>query len=93
MAIERFTIDIPQSQLDDLNLRLKIPGGLAGQLKKPGKGTPVNFMKPLVEYWREAFNWRKQEAELNRFAHYRSEVDGYPIHFIHMRGKGPRLFP
>ncbi|WP_316561933.1 epoxide hydrolase [Mixta calida] len=94
MAIERFTIDIPQSQLDDLNLRLKNTRWPCWPVEETwGKGTPVNFMKPLVEYWREAFNWRKQEAELNRFAHYRSEVDGYPIHFIHMRGKGPSPVP
>jgi Epoxide hydrolase N terminus len=34
-------------------------------------------------------DWRRQEAELNRLAHYHSEIDGLRIHFLHERGKGP----
>src|SRR5206468_1836990 len=34
-----------------------------------------------------------QEAELNRFAHFRTEVDGVGIHFIHERGQGDRPLP
>lgn len=50
-------------------------------------------MKELVEYWRTGFDWRAQERAINAFSHYRAEVDGLSIHFIHERGKGPNPLP
>ncbi|MGH2409979.1 MAG: epoxide hydrolase, partial [Chloroflexota bacterium] len=40
-----------------------------------------------------AYDWRKHEAALNVFAHFKAEVDGVGIHFIHERGKGPNPTP
>jgi pimeloyl-ACP methyl ester carboxylesterase len=50
-------------------------------------------MKELADYWQHKYDWRKHEAELNRFAHFKAEVDGVSIHFIHERGKGPNPTP
>jgi len=46
-----------------------------------------------VDYWRTQFDWRAQEAALNRFAHFRTTLDGMGIHFIHERGTGPNPLP
>ncbi len=46
-----------------------------------------------MEYWRTQFNWRAQEKALNSFSHFRSEVDGQGIHFIHQLGRGPNSLP
>lgn len=91
MTTERFTIDIPQSQLDDLQRRLeniRWSGGTSWE-----KGVPDDFMKPLIEYWQNTFDWRKQEAAINLFDHYRSKIDDYDIHFIHVRGTGSSPLP
>jgi len=56
-------------------------------------GTDLNYLKELVSYWRHSYDWRKQEAILNRLSHFRTDVDGIAIHFIHERGKGPNPFP
>lgn len=94
MAPERFTIDIPQAQLDDLTRRLEhIRWPYRPTEETWDKGVPGDFLKSLTDVWRDEFNWREQETELNRFAHYRSEIDGYHIHFIHERGKGPSPVP
>ncbi len=45
-------------------------------------------MEELVDYWLNRFDWRAQEAELNRYPHFRTEIDGLGLHFIHERGKG-----
>jgi len=50
-------------------------------------------MKELVEYWRTRYDWRAQERELNRFNHFRAEIDGLRIHFIHRRGTGKNPRP
>jgi pimeloyl-ACP methyl ester carboxylesterase len=41
----------------------------------------------LVAYWHEQFDWRAQERELNRYHHFRRDVDGVAIHFIHERAR------
>ena len=56
-------------------------------------GTNLDYLKSLSSYWRDEFDWRAQEAMLNRFAQFRAEIDGFGIHFIHERGKGPNPLP
>ena len=51
------------------------------------------YLRELITYWRDRFDWRSQEAFLNRFQHYRGEVDGTRIHFIRERGQGPSPLP
>ena len=53
-------------------------------------GTNQKYLRNLADHWLARFDWRTQEAEINRFAHYRADVDGIGIHFIHERGKGDR---
>jgi pimeloyl-ACP methyl ester carboxylesterase len=89
-----FTIDIPQTTLDDLNERLartRFPD----QIETAGwdYGTNLDYIKGLVEYWRTEFDWRKHEQYLNLFEHFRTEVDGFGLHFIHERGEGPKPLP
>jgi len=52
-----------------------------------------SYLRDLIGYWREGFDWRKQEAMLNRFPHYRGEVDGTQLHLIHQKGRGPAPLP
>jgi pimeloyl-ACP methyl ester carboxylesterase len=56
-------------------------------------GTDPQYLRELVAYWENNYDWRKHEAVLNEFAHCRAELDGIAIHFIHERGKGPNPFP
>jgi pimeloyl-ACP methyl ester carboxylesterase len=50
-------------------------------------------MKELADYWQHEYDWRTHEAALNRFAHFKADVNGIGIHFIHERGKGPNPTP
>jgi pimeloyl-ACP methyl ester carboxylesterase len=94
MAVEKFHIQVEEKVLNDLRAKL-------GQVRWPDQmdgaeweqGTELSYLQSLVAYWRANFNWRQQEAELNRLAHFRSEVDGLSIHFIHERGVGPSPLP
>ena len=56
-------------------------------------GTDLEYLRELVNYWLDAYDWRKHEAALNEFGHFKTEVDDFGIHFIHERGKGPNPFP
>jgi len=46
-----------------------------------GYGTNLDYLKEFCAYWLEQYDWRKHEADLNRFAHYRTEVDGIDLHW------------
>ena len=94
VTVNPMTIDIDQEILDDLFDRLRrtrwpdtIPG--TGW----NRGVDLDYMKDLVDYWIHEYDWRKQEAELNKFAHFKAQVDGLGIHFIHEQGQGPHPMP
>ena len=58
-----------------------------------GYGTNLDYLKEFCAYWLDQYDWRKHEADLNRFDHYRTEVDGIDLHFIHEPGSGPAPMP
>jgi pimeloyl-ACP methyl ester carboxylesterase len=91
---ERFTIAIPQEALDDLRTRL-IRTRWSNDVGNEDwtYGTPRTYLEPFVEYWLNEYDWRVHEAAMNRFEHYRTVLDGIPIHFLHRRGTGPRPIP
>lgn len=92
--IQPFTIHVPQSVLDDLSDRLartRWPDEVEGAGWEYGSN--LEYLRELVDYWRTKFDWRAQERALNRFAHFRAEIDGLGIHFIHERGKGENPMP
>jgi pimeloyl-ACP methyl ester carboxylesterase len=54
---------------------------------------PLDYLKGLAEYWRSGFDWRAQEAKLNRFPQFVTEIDGQTIHFLHVRSPEPNALP
>ncbi|MDA1271919.1 MAG: epoxide hydrolase [Chloroflexi bacterium] len=94
MAVTPFKIEIPDAVLDDLTERL---GRTRWPDEIPGSdwdyGTNLDYIKGLVEYWRTGFDWRKQERLINSFSHFKADVDGLEVHFIHEKGKGPNPMP
>ena len=94
MNIQPFKIAIPQSTLHDLRERLartRWPDEVEGA--GWSYGTNLDYLKSLVAYWQHEYDWRKQEATLNRYAQFRTDLNGLSIHFIHERGKGPNPLP
>ena len=94
MPVEPFKIEIPDSVLDDLKARLertRWPDELPGVGWEYGSN--MDYIKELVEYWKTGFDWRKQEALINSFSHFKAPVDGRQVHFIHEKGKGPNPLP
>ena len=92
--VERFAIDISQTVLEDLDGRLartRWPDQLPGTGWDYGADTL--YMRELVEYWQNDYNWRAQEARLNEFEHYRASIDGMRVHFVHARSSDPDAIP
>lgn len=94
MTIEPFTIAVPLATLDDLRERLARTRWL-DQVEGAGwtYGIALDYMKELVNHWQQNYDWHVQEARLNSFTHFKTEVDGVNLHFIHERGRGPNPTP
>ena len=88
-----FTIRVPDAVLTDLKARLARPRFLPPLQDGWTHGTDVTYLKTLVTYWRDKFDWRAQERKLNQFNHFTTTIDGLKIHFIHQKSKHPNAFP
>jgi hypothetical protein len=101
-SAQPFTVAVPDDVLDDLHSRLKLarfPDELDGA--GTAYGSPLGDMQRLVARWRDGYDWRRREAEINKLPQYMLpiEVGGFgtlDIHFIHQRstveGAIPLLF-
>jgi pimeloyl-ACP methyl ester carboxylesterase len=94
MTIERFTVDVSQKILQDLRERLS-RARFADDYANDSWAYGVNgaYLAELTRYWRDEYDWRHTEREINSFSHFRTVIDEVPIHFIHERGKGPNPVP
>jgi pimeloyl-ACP methyl ester carboxylesterase len=89
-----FKIHVPDSVLADLKQRLartRFPGEIPGA--GWDYGTDLAYLKELVTYWRDRFDWRAAERRLNRFDQFKTNIDGLDIHFIHQRSTNPNALP
>lgn len=93
-GIETFEVHVPQPDLDDLADRLgqtRWPSVLPGPEWQ--RGTPVGYLRELADYWRDGFDWRAQEARLNAYPQYTTQIDGQKIHFLHVKSPEPDATP
>ena len=94
MSARPFTLRVPEATLADLRARLdrtrwpdEAPG--AGW----SHGTSLAYLRELVTYWRDGYDWRVHEARLNGWRQFTAPVGGIDIHFIHEPGVGPAPLP
>jgi pimeloyl-ACP methyl ester carboxylesterase len=93
-VIESFDIHVEDAVLEDLRDRLartRFPDQLEGT--GWDYGLPTDYLCQLVDYWRQTYDWRAQEAHLNELDHFRTTIDGQSIHFVHSRSTNPDAFP
>ena len=94
LDIEPFRIDVADAALEDLNERLartRFPEQIPGA--DWDYGTELGYLRELVGYWRDGYDWRKTEARLNELDHQVTEIDGARVHFVHARSPEPNAFP
>lgn len=93
-SVEPFKVAVPDEVLADLRTRLdrtRFPDEVPGTGWEYGAN--LAYLREVVDYWRTRYDWRANEARINRFAQYRANVDGLGIHFIHEPGRGPNPKP
>jgi pimeloyl-ACP methyl ester carboxylesterase len=91
---EPFRVAIDERVLDDLRERIartRWPEAAPGE--PWAQGTDLAYLRDLLDYWADGFDWGARERELNAFAHFRAEIDGVRIHFVHERARDGNGIP
>jgi pimeloyl-ACP methyl ester carboxylesterase len=87
---EPFFSQTPPGALEDLRVRLRAtrwpdaPADAGWSL-----GTDLDYLRELVAYWTDGFDWPAQEAALARLPRFRVRLGGLGIHFVHVRAAAP----
>jgi pimeloyl-ACP methyl ester carboxylesterase len=92
--VEPFSIKVPEEVLADLKARLdrtRFPDEVPDTAWEYGAN--LAYLRELVDYWRTRYDWRKHEKHLNSLRHFRTEIAGLDLHFIHEEGRGPNPKP
>jgi pimeloyl-ACP methyl ester carboxylesterase len=94
MKIDPFTIHIPDEQIIDLRRRLKNarwPDAIPGS--EWLYGADLRSIREIADYWLNVFDWREQEQKLQALHHYKANIEGHDVHFIHERGEADNALP
>jgi pimeloyl-ACP methyl ester carboxylesterase len=89
-----FHVAVPDEDLNALRSRLRDTRWAADLGNADGSyGVDREWLEELVSYWRDHYDWREQERAINGFPQFTVELRGTPIHFIHVKGRGPNPTP
>lgn len=92
--IKEFEVKIADEVLIDLKKRLENSRWIAdNEVMAWQYGTNKSYLMDLVDYWQNAFSWREVEDKINSFPNYIATIDGFQVHFIHIRSKAERSIP
>jgi len=93
--VQEFTIHIPDAALADMYDRLRrtrFPRDYANENWE--YGFPTSYLRDVVDYWLNGYDWRQTEQAMNAMAsHYKTTIDGVPIHFLVKKGTWPKPVP
>ena len=94
MAPRPFLLCVPDADIADLKARLaqtRLPDVAPGE--PWAYGSSVEYVRDLVAYWKDVFDWRKQEAALNGFSQFKASLHDIEVHYLHVTGMGPNPYP
>ena len=92
--IEPFRIAASEEQLTDLAERLaRTRWPDPETVDDTSQGVPLAWLRDLVAYWADGYDWREREQRLNAWPQFRTEIDGLGVHFVHARSPEPDATP
>jgi len=92
--IKPFKLDIPDKTLQEIYNKVKnYPWHEMPDDGGWKYGSNLDYMKEISSYWIKDFDWRKHEAEINKFSNFTTTVEGIEMHFIHEKGSGSNPTP
>ncbi|MFJ5598148.1 epoxide hydrolase family protein [Micromonospora parva] len=94
MSFSSFRINVPDAVLNDLRARLARTRFTDRSGNQPWQGgVDPDYLRDLVSYWHDGYDWRAHEAELNAYPQHLAVVGGRKLHFLHVRAARPAGTP
>src|SRR5436189_1114074 len=94
MAPREVVLRMPDAAIADLKIRLgltRFPDAAPGE--PWAYGSSVEYIRDLVSYWKDSFDWRAQEAALNELPQFKVALHDIDLHYLHVPGVGPKPYP
>ena len=93
-GIRPFRIDVPRQDVADLSDRLRrTRWPEPAPVDDWSQGVPLGYLRDLVDYWAESYDWSARQEYLNSFPQYLTEIDGLDVHFVHVRSPEADALP
>lgn len=93
-AIRPFSVNLPDEALADLRRRVAATRWPSQELVADDtQGVRLATMRKLADYWANQYDWRKAEANINKYPQFVTSIDGVDIHFIHVKSKHENALP
>jgi microsomal epoxide hydrolase len=94
LVAQPFQLHVEDSAVNDLRDRLaRVRFPDEAPVAPWSYGTSIDFMREVVAYWRERYDWRATENALNALPQFKTQIDGIDVHFIHVQGRGRNPTP
>ena len=91
--ITPFSIPSDQAMSEEVKRRLRETRWTDSVTDNWSMGTEANFLKDLVRFWVEKYDWAERVDRMNELPHCMAEVDGCSVHFLHHRSGRPDAVP
>ncbi|XP_010880957.1 epoxide hydrolase 1 [Esox lucius] len=86
VRIHPYTVRTSDEELEDLYRRIDqtrhVPSLEDSQFNY---GFNSHYLQKVVSYWRHDFDWRRQVEKLNKYPHFKTNIEGIDVHFVHVR--------
>ncbi|WP_433376292.1 epoxide hydrolase family protein [Streptosporangium sp. CA-115845] len=89
-----FRFTFAKEAVEDLRRRLELTRW-PDELDAPGwsYGTDLGYLRELVDYWRDGFDFAAAERRLNEIPQFLTDVDGLDVHHLHARAANDDAMP
>jgi hypothetical protein len=95
LAVKPFVVDLSADvpRMLDLVRHTRLPDHPEYATVGSSAGIALDVLSRLQTEWTHDFDWRREEAALNKYNHFTAQIEGLTIHFIHQRSKDPDAIP
>jgi pimeloyl-ACP methyl ester carboxylesterase len=89
-----FHVDVPEAQFEDMRKRIFMTRWPEAETVTDwSQGVPLAYLREVVEYWADGYDWRRCETAINAFPQFLATIDGLDIHFVHVRSRNANAVP
>lgn len=86
VSIRPFKIHVADDVISDLKTRLaRTRLGEDLEDTQFQYGFQSTYLKEVLQYWQKEYDWKKQQAELNKYPHFKTTIEGIEVHFLRVK--------